>query len=194
MIQNMQIDGTVLVCYRNRGLLSALVLLLQKVFSQVITESEPEIIMEIIKEKNIDVIILDTGQNLPAEQREHLNFIKMIKGLGQCIQVVVLTNFSQNSFGLEAAKAGAFDFVPKPWNNEKLLVALNNACRMRNFELALQNRKEEESDAVTLEQMEKKMMRTALKRNNGNITLAAEQLGITRQTLYNKGKKYKLFK
>jgi DNA-binding NtrC family response regulator len=49
-------------------------------------------------------------------------------------------------------------------------------------------------NTLTLEQMEKKMMRAALKRNNGNITMAAEQLGITRQTLYNKGKKYKLFK
>ena len=47
---------------------------------------------------------------------------------------------------------------------------------------------------LTIEQMEKKMMRAALKRNKGNITLAADQLGITRQTLYNKGKKYKLFK
>ncbi|MBQ2133583.1 MAG: helix-turn-helix domain-containing protein, partial [Bacteroidales bacterium] len=46
---------------------------------------------------------------------------------------------------------------------------------------------------LTLEQMEKKMMKAAIKRNRGNISLAAEQLGITRQTLYNKGKKYKLF-
>jgi transcriptional regulator of acetoin/glycerol metabolism len=46
---------------------------------------------------------------------------------------------------------------------------------------------------LTLEQMEKKMMKAAIKRNRGNISLAAEQLGVTRQTLYNKGKKYKLF-
>ena len=49
-------------------------------------------------------------------------------------------------------------------------------------------------NTLTIEQMEKKMMRAALKKNKGNITLAADQLGITRQTLYNKGKKYNLFK
>jgi transcriptional regulator with PAS, ATPase and Fis domain len=42
----------------------------------------------------------------------------------------------------------------------------------------------------TLEEMEKKMIRSTLKRNHMNQSLTAEQLGITRQTLYNKIKKY----
>lgn len=43
--------------------------------------------------------------------------------------------------------------------------------------------------AQTLGEMEKMMIRQALEKNNGNLTAAAEQLGITRQTLYNKLKK-----
>ena len=42
----------------------------------------------------------------------------------------------------------------------------------------------------TLEEMEKKMILNTLKKNNLNQSLTAEQLGITRQTLYNKIKKY----
>jgi DNA-binding NtrC family response regulator len=41
----------------------------------------------------------------------------------------------------------------------------------------------------TLEEMEKQMIRQALEKNNGNFTAAAEQLGITRQTLYNRIKR-----
>ncbi len=41
----------------------------------------------------------------------------------------------------------------------------------------------------TLEEMEEKMISLAIEKNNGNLTAAAEQLGITRQTLYNKLKK-----
>ena len=44
--------------------------------------------------------------------------------------------------------------------------------------------------AETLEEMEKKMILRILKRNNYNQTLTADQLGVTRQTLYNKLKKY----
>jgi transcriptional regulator with PAS, ATPase and Fis domain len=42
---------------------------------------------------------------------------------------------------------------------------------------------------ITIEEMEEKMIRLALDKNNGNLTAAAEQLGVTRQTLYNKLKK-----
>jgi transcriptional regulator with PAS, ATPase and Fis domain len=41
----------------------------------------------------------------------------------------------------------------------------------------------------TLGEMEKQMIQQALDKNGGNFTAAAEQLGITRQTLYNRLKK-----
>jgi transcriptional regulator with PAS, ATPase and Fis domain len=45
------------------------------------------------------------------------------------------------------------------------------------------------SSFTTLEEMEKQMIRQTLEKNNGNFTAAADQLGITRQTLYNRFKK-----
>ncbi len=208
-----RIKGTVLVSDRNKGLLTALVLLLQKVFSRVITEDEPARIVEMATAGDIDVILLDTGQNGGSGQQEHTSLVRDIAALEQNVQVVVLTNFGQSQFAMELADEGAFDFVPKPWNNEKLLVTLRNAYQTRQLSNALKQVGMMEGNAVgeverdeklsgrekgnerilTLEQMEKKMMKAAIKRNRGNISLAAEQLGVTRQTLYNKGKKYKLF-
>jgi len=50
---------------------------------------------------------------------------------------------------------------------------------------------DDQDSIYTLEEMEDKMIRAALERSNGNFTAAAEQLGITRQTLYNRIKKFK---
>ena len=208
-----RIKGTVLISDRNKGLLTALVLLLQKVFSRVVTEAEPARIVEMAATGDIDIVVLDTGQNGGSGQKEHIRLVEEIVALKQNVQVVVLTNFGQSAYAMELVEAGAFDFVPKPWNNEKLLVTLRNAFQMRQFSNALRQagmmdgdmESDEERSGMssgmekgkerilTLEQMEKKMMKAAIKRNRGNISLAAEQLGVTRQTLYNKGKKYKLF-
>jgi DNA-binding NtrC family response regulator len=45
-------------------------------------------------------------------------------------------------------------------------------------------------ELLTLEEMEKRMILSSLERNVGNLTRAAEKLGITRQTMYNKVRKY----
>lgn len=44
----------------------------------------------------------------------------------------------------------------------------------------------------TLEEMEKDMIKASLYKNEGNLSLVAQQLGVSRQTLYNKLKKYNL--
>lgn len=202
----MKTQGTILVSDRNRGLLTALVLFLQKEFSNVLAETDPMNIVETARQTTPDIIVLDTGQNTIIEQQQYLKLIEETVALGQNTQIIVLTNFGQNSFAMECVNAGAFDFITKPWNNEKLLVTLKNAYRMRRYsntlgEIGMLNGDTLEKEyrkigkkAITLEQMEGKMMQAALKRNNGNISAAAAELGITRQTLYNKGKKHNLFK
>lgn len=202
----MKTQGTILVSDRNRGLLTALVLFLQKEFSNVLAETDPMNIVETARQTTPDIIVMDTGQNTIMEQQQYLKLIEETVALGKNIQIIVLTNFGQNSFAMECVNAGAFDFITKPWNNEKLLVTLKNAYRMRRYsntlgEIGMLNGDTLEKEyrkigkkAITLEQMEGKMMQAALKRNKGNISAAAAELGITRQTLYNKGKKHNLFK
>ncbi|MFW5699656.1 MAG: sigma-54-dependent transcriptional regulator [Bacteroidota bacterium] len=46
------------------------------------------------------------------------------------------------------------------------------------------------SQPATLEEMEKQLIQDAVHNHQGNLSIAAKQLGITRQTLYNKLKKY----
>jgi len=47
-------------------------------------------------------------------------------------------------------------------------------------------------DNTTLEEMEKKLIAESIKRHDNNLSIVASKLGITRQTLYNKLKKYDL--
>jgi len=44
----------------------------------------------------------------------------------------------------------------------------------------------------TIDEMEKQMIINALNKNKGNMSAVAARLGITRQTLYNKIRKYGL--
>ena len=48
------------------------------------------------------------------------------------------------------------------------------------------------ADNTTLEEMEKKLITESIKRHDNNLSIVASKLGITRQTLYNKLKKYDL--
>jgi two-component system, NtrC family, response regulator HydG len=63
--------------------------------------------------------------------------------------------------------------------------------RQQGDESSLDPQKTEQSFA-TFEQMERTMIASAMERHGGNLSAIADQLGITRQTLYNKIKKYNL--
>jgi DNA-binding NtrC family response regulator len=49
-----------------------------------------------------------------------------------------------------------------------------------------------DNNSTTLEEMEKKLITESIKKHDNNLSVVASKLGITRQTLYNKLKKYDL--
>ena len=49
-----------------------------------------------------------------------------------------------------------------------------------------------DNNSITLEEMEKKLIAESIRKHDNNLSIVASKLGITRQTLYNKLKKYDL--
>lgn len=69
---------------------------------------------------------------------------------------------------------------------------LNNAIQLMASDFVFNDSKQACSIPFTLDDIEKQFIQTVLAEKKGNLTLAAQQLNITRQTLYNKMKKYNL--
>lgn len=75
---------------------------------------------------------------------------------------------------------------------EKAVIICNNAYLPAELFQLTQRVEKQEAAASTLEEMEMRMIRKTLEKCNGNLSAVAMQLGITRQTLYNKMKKHGL--
>ena len=73
-----------------------------------------------------------------------------------------------------------------------VILSENNILKPDDFFLRPLSGVKTENDSLKLEEMERRMITAALDKNPGNISAAAEELGITRQTLYNKIKKFGL--
>lgn len=70
-------------------------------------------------------------------------------------------------------------------------VILSDGKKIKTEDVLLKVNKTKSIEKITtIEEMEKQMILQALEQHNGNFSTAANQLGITRQTLYNKTKKY----
>lgn len=72
-----------------------------------------------------------------------------------------------------------------------VILAASDTLTPNDFLFQGHTRDQKEKDK-TLEDMEKEMIVRALDKNNGNLTAAADKLGISRQTLYNKINRYDL--
>ena len=72
-----------------------------------------------------------------------------------------------------------------------VILSDKNVLAPDDFLVQSRNDLEPFSPGMTLEEMEALLIQQALDRNDGNFSAAASQLGITRQTLYNRLKKNK---
>ena len=100
------------------------------------------------------------------------------------IIAIVVTGFGTVKDAVEAIKRGAADFVLKPWRNDKLIAAVAAAANI--------TRSRREKETRHLDAVERSVIERALARHQGNISLAASELGLSRPALYRRMAKHGL--
>ena len=82
--------------------------------------------LQMVKQRHPHVILLD----IRMPRLDGIGFLRGIQQLGLTVPVIVLTAFGTIDAAVEAIKAGAYDYLTKPFLNEDLLLRVRRAAEM----------------------------------------------------------------
>ncbi|NJM24868.1 MAG: sigma-54-dependent Fis family transcriptional regulator [Bacteroidia bacterium] len=134
--------GKILIVDDNEDLLKAAKMYLKRHFAQVDLEKNPEAIPALMNNEDYDVILLDMNFTKDVSSgSEGYYWLEKILQLDPSAVVVLITAYGDVQMAVKAIKAGATDFVLKPWENEKLLATLFSAMRLRESRDTIHNLK-----------------------------------------------------
>ena len=140
-------SACVLVIDDDVDVLTAVRLLLRPEVKEVVTEKNPENIRSLLARQNFDVILLDMNFNSSINTgNEGIFWLKKIKDdFRSAASVIMITAYGDIDLAIRSLKEGAFDFVVKPWHNERLLTTIKEAVKRRDNKGAASSSSEDNS-------------------------------------------------
>ena len=122
----------ILVIDDNVQILESLRLLLKDEFEAIDIIPKPARITEMLWRNTYDVVMLDMNFVMgETSGNEGIFWLNEIKKRDPLLPVILITAYGDIELAVKAIRKGAFDFISKPWDPEKLIVTLNNAYRLR---------------------------------------------------------------
>lgn len=119
-------EASVLIVDDDPDVLLALQLLIRPHVRTVATEKNPARLTTRLPDEKPDLILLDMNyQGSVNSGNEGLYWLNQINRLTPGISVVLITAYADIQLAVRGMKAGAADFVVKPWQNEALLTLLD---------------------------------------------------------------------
>ena len=120
--------GKLLIVDDNVGIRQALKILLPMYFAEVETLPSPVTLVSTLERFRPDVVLLDMNFFTSINTgNEGLYWAGEIKKMMPDVEVVLFTAYADISLAVEGMKRGAFDFIVKPWDNDKLVATLTAA-------------------------------------------------------------------
>ena len=166
--------GTIVVVDDNPAILTALRICLDSTFERVITLAPPDSLPATLQQEKASIVLMDMNFTLGMNSgQEGLTWLRTLRHLHPQLPVVLITAYADVQLAVKCLKAGASDFVTKPWDNDELLRTLKDAV-------------DKGQEIQSLDELERNHVKRVVDHCHGNISRAAELLGITRQTLYAK--------
>ena len=121
-------NGNILIVDDNKNILSALEILLTPVFGELKSLTSPEQIPAELRKKDYNIVVLDMNFKAGINTgNEGIFWLGKIREINPDISVVMITAYGDIETAVKTLKAGATDFVLKPWRNDKLLQTKSSA-------------------------------------------------------------------
>ncbi len=106
-------------------------MILKDYFENIDTLTSPKTLESKLKQSDYDVILLDMNfQAGTTTGNEGIYWMNRIQSLSPQTQVVLQTAYGDIELAVKSIKEGAVDFLPKPWDKEKLVTTMFNACKL----------------------------------------------------------------
>jgi DNA-binding NtrC family response regulator len=96
--------------------------------------------LSILKETPLDAVLLDI--KMPG--MDGIDVLRQIKSLQNDLPVIMISGHGTFETAVEATKLGAFDYLPKPLDRDKLLITLRNALEQKKLVSEVQKVREKE--------------------------------------------------
>lgn len=159
----------------------------------VFEAGDREAALDCLNDKSIGVVILDLG--LPPHENTPDEGIKLLHHILENLtaKVIILTGQTTAGIAMEAIKGGAFDYILKPVNMEKILFSIERAILFRDAEEKLEKRGVKKISfnvevgqglQPAREEAEKNFVLRVLRDTNFNVYKAAKLLGVKRESIY----------
>lgn len=126
----MKKKGKILVVDDNAGIRSTLKILLPMHFEEVKLLPSPVTLISTVESFRPDAVLLDMNFKTDINTgNEGLYWLSDLKSRFPGIRVVLFTAYADIQLAVEGMKRGAYDFIVKPWDNERLIAVLTSACK-----------------------------------------------------------------
>lgn len=139
-------QGKILVIDDNEDILFTLKILLRPLAESVTICPDPKEINQLVSRNKYHVILLDMNFTTDAVSgKEGFYWLERIREISPETVVILITAYSNTEKAVQAIKAGATDFIPKPWHNEKMLATISSALELSFSRMEIKKLKEQKS-------------------------------------------------
>lgn len=119
----------ILVIDDDIGIRTSLSMMLRRAGHEVLAVGSPKEAMEIVRREEPQLIMLDMNFSLSTSGDEGLTLLRQIKLFRPDVPVMLMTAWGSIQLAVKGMRAGAFDFVTKPWNNAALMERIETALK-----------------------------------------------------------------
>jgi two-component system NtrC family response regulator len=109
---------------------SSLVFLLKHAGLEAQAVTSPEEALSVVRRVSPRLILMDMNFNLGTSGEEGIRLLRQVKIFSPGTPVILITAWGSISLVVEGMRAGAFDFITKPWNNTVLLNSITTALAL----------------------------------------------------------------